>query len=594
MLIKQLRFAELLWLWNYMRQHPLMTFITIVGSVIEIILFSLPAIYTAVIVDLFLRSAPFSEIIFWLALMLFTALLDSLVFFIVASINEILAHRMTTDMTADLFETLQNRPLYYHDTLQIGDVMARATGDTRIINIGLSPAFRVFWQVIVAIITFLIVLFSINYQLTLVFLFFAPIYIITLFKYGATLAPLSQKVQEAFGDLSILTAESIKVVRELKSNNAERTFFDKFTHYANLHAFNVSFLERRAAYYLPGFLMALILAVTTFIGIIFMMQGSLTLSELVAFTGLITILLSISTRLKTITESIAKTIAASKRIMEMLYDDITPELTGTKDFTGEETTITFHDVSFSYNNHRERAIDNVSVTINHGETVAIIGGPGSGKTTFNKLILKLYHPTSGKITIGGKNIETYSQDSIRKKISSIEQDIFLFYDTVAANISFGNPSATKEEIIEAAKLAEAHDFISELEQGYDTEIGERGVRLSGGQKQRIAIARALVMNPAILIMDDASSALDAETEYKIQQAIRTILKTRTSIITTHRLSIISEVDRVLLFDKGKIIADGPHDVLLRSSPEYRKLFEVYFEIPQLTHIIDKGDFHEFS
>lgn len=572
---------ELKWVWQYLWKYPLMSTITIVFSVIEIVLFSMPSLYIAKIVDLFLTNSPQSEVLIWLGYMLGTSILQSGVFYLVASINEILAHRVTTDMTADLFTSLQERPLYYHDQVRIGDVMARATGDTRTINIGLSPAFRILWQIFAAFIFIASVLVNISWKLTMILIIAAPLFLFAVYRYGIRLEPLNKQVQDRFGDLSIYTAESIAGIRELKSYSSEDMVNEKFTNISKHHASAIKKEASTAAIYIPGIIMAVTLALTTLFGVYLILQGELSISGLVAFTGLLSMLLFIARRIGWVAQFAARTNAAARRLRNMLFVDIEPIEEGTKIFTGKDTTIEFDGVWFSYMNNGVWALKGVNVTINHGETIAIVGGPGAGKSTINKMILHLYEPNKGEVRIGGDPLYNYTNESIRKSISSIEQDIFLFSESIRKNIAFGKPSISDEEIIKAAKIAKAHEFIMETENGYDTQIGERGVRLSGGQKQRIAIARALIMDPAILIMDDASSALDAETEMKIQEAISGVLKTRTSIITTHRLSIIAEADRVLLLEKGRIIADGSHERLIKTEPEYRKLFEGHYHLPPM-------------
>ncbi len=244
-------------------------------------------------------------------------------------------------------------------------------------------------------------------------------------------------------------------------------------------------------------------------------------------------------------------------------------------------TLEFKNVSFHYDNSEQNVLEEVSFLIRENETFAIVGGPGSGKTTLTKLIQRLYLPTNGEILVGGHPITQFTNESLRKTISTVEQDIFLFNDSITENIRFGNPNASEDDVIDAAKYAEAHEFIKEMPDKYYTLIGERGVRLSGGQAQRISIARALLMNPKILIMDDAAAALDAKTEIKIQKAITEILKTRTTIITTHRLAIISRADVVIILDKGKIVGIGSHEKLIRTNMFYRRLFEQHFELPPL-------------
>ena len=236
------------------------------------------------------------------------------------------------------------------------------------------------------------------------------------------------------------------------------------------------------------------------------------------------------------------------------------------------SSVEFDHVWFKYEGRDEWALQDVSFRIDAGETAVFVGAPGSGKSTINKLILRLYRPVKGSIMVGGRDVFEYENNSYRKYISAIEQEVFLFSETIDENLKFGFPDATEEVIRTSIQMAQAEKFINTFPKKLQTEIGERGVKLSGGEKQRLAIARALLMNPSVLLMDDASSALDAKTELEIQEAIENILRTRTSIITTHRLSIISRATKVVLINDGRIVAIGTHIELLEKQPEYRRLF----------------------
>ncbi len=572
---------DLSWIWKYLKKYPLMTYTTIFGSMIEIILFSMPSLFVAKIVDLYLKEAESSEIYSWLGLMLIIALIQVLVFYFIATVNEFLAHRVTTDMTADLFETLQNRPMHYHDQKKIGDIMARATGDTRVINIGLSPAIRVLGQVFTAFIFAVAVLLMVNIQLSLILIFSFPIFIYSFVRYGKNLEPKSLLVQERFGELNIYTSESFTNVRDIKSYNIENQTINSFTKLSKSHASQIRHFGVSAAYYYPGLVIAIVLASTSIFGVAFLINGNLEIAEFILFVGLISHLGWLSQNLQFVSEFAARTGASAMRLRTVIDEDVANLQYGNSEFDPSDTKIEFQNVSFSYNKNSHKALDDVSVTINSGETVAIVGGPGSGKSTFIKLILRLYNPDNGFIRVGEELITGYSNESLREQIAVIEQEIFLFSNSIKWNVEFGREGVNIEEVYEVAKLAHAHDFIEDLPEKYETQIGEKGVRLSGGQKQRVAIARALLMNPSILIMDDASSALDSETEYKIQQAIRNVLKTRTSLIITHRLSLIAEANNVLVFHKGQIVAYGPHKVLIRTSEEYRSIFKDHYELPML-------------
>jgi ABC-type multidrug transport system fused ATPase/permease subunit len=306
------------------------------------------------------------------------------------------------------------------------------------------------------------------------------------------------------------------------------------------------------------------------------------LREVMVISGYVLMMAGLSEELDWAMSFIVRALAAAKRLYKIIYDEDKGEFNeGSDNLDNKSSTLEFRNVSFQYEGTNSNVLEDISFTISENETLAIVGGPGSGKSTLTKLIQRLYLPSKGVILIGGLPIIEYSNQSLRQRIATVEQDIFLFNASVKENIKFGKPEATDEEVIAAANYAEAYDFIMEMPQQFDTLIGERGVRLSGGQAQRISIARALLMNPKILIMDDAAAALDAKTEIKIQKAITEILKTRTTIITTHRLAIISKADKVIILERGKLVGIGSHEHLIRTNPFYRRLFEHHYELPPL-------------
>ena len=323
------------------------------------------------------------------------------------------------------------------------------------------------------------------------------------------------------------------------------------------------------------------------LGILWMSQGSLSIANFAGAFSAVLMFRFLSEAFNwAFTEFVAAS-AASRRLYKIIFED-KEELVSENSvinpldtFDQENMKIEFKDVGFRYDNSDQKyVLKNLNFTINPNETVVLIGPPGSGKSSINKLLLRLYKPTEGEILVGEKNIFDYDS-SYQDNISAIEQNPFLFSDTIEFNVKFGKPSASREEIEQTLNIAQAQ-FVFSLPDKLQTEIGDRGVKLSGGEKQRLAIARALLLNPKILIMDDASSALDAQTEMKIQESISSVLKERTSIITTHRLSVIAKADNIILLEHGEIVAQGTHKKLITTSIPYRKLFEKQYELPPLT------------
>ncbi|MCK5045253.1 MAG: ATP-binding cassette domain-containing protein, partial [Candidatus Heimdallarchaeota archaeon] len=274
----------------------------------------------------------------------------------------------------------------------------------------------------------------------------------------------------------------------------------------------------------------------------------------------------------------------AKRIYDMkVREEYVPNPEKPLEWEEKKGAINFENVSFSYNGEssKRKALKGIDFIVPGGANVAIIGNPGSGKSTLIKLLMRLYDPTEGAVYVDGIDIREIELSNLRDNIGVIEQEVFLFSKTIQENIAFGKPSATLEEIKTAAKLAQAHDFILSFEDGYNTIVGERGVTLSGGQKQRIAIARALLVNPAILVLDDASSAIDAETERRIQTAIANVLKNRTTFIITHRLATIKNADLIIVLRDGIIMDSGTHTDLIQRNIDYRRLFEKFSELPPM-------------
>lgn len=301
--------------------------------------------------------------------------------------------------------------------------------------------------------------------------------------------------------------------------------------------------------------------------------GTLTLGEVVTFMGLFGVL-RFPTFISIFSFNLVQMgIASARRILELLNDETDLDENEAGHQAPIQGQVTFDQVSFGYNG--EPVLQEISFSVEPGQTVAIVGQTGSGKTTLTRLINRIFDAGNGRILVDGHDVREWSLESLRSQISTIEQDVFLFSRTLAENIAFGVPDATQEEIEQAAKEAQAHDFILSFNEGYNTEVGERGVTLSGGQRQRIAIARAFLTNPRILILDDSTSAIDSATEDQIQQAMRRISRQRTTFLITHRLSQIRWADKIVVLSNGRLTDQGTHEELLARSPAYQRIFARY-------------------
>ncbi len=479
-------------------------------------------------------------------------------------------------------QTLQKRSLTYHDGKDVGEIMARATNDTRAVNMALSPGIRMIIAVVVIWTVGLAVVYSIEPVLSVVAIVVFILLVLSTAHYSRRVAPLSTRVLEELSGISQITNDSVNGIRDLKSYSSEGWFNKKFAKQTIIHAVAKEREGKLGAWFYPDLIVRIFVITTIAYGLLLTYQGNLSIRDLVLLTTILAMVGGMSEEMNWVAFIIVGGFASTTRLHSfMIEEDIGDFKDGTKEFHNQPASIEFKNVTFRYKPELIPALINVSFRVEDSETVAIVGSPGSGKSTLTKLIQRLYVPQKGNVFLDEIKINEYSNKSLREHISTVEQDVFLFDDTILENIRFGKPLATLEEVKNAAMLAQAHDFIAEFEDGYVTLIGENGVRLSGGQAQRIAIARALLMNPDILIFDDGASALDAQTETKIQNAIIEILKTRTTIITTHRLAIIAKAHKIIIMDKGKIVGWGAHRDLIRSNRHYRQLFKRHYELPPL-------------
>ncbi|MBD3189578.1 MAG: ATP-binding cassette domain-containing protein [Candidatus Heimdallarchaeota archaeon] len=498
--------------------------------------------------------------------------------------NEVIAHKVTKNVTEEFYDKMLEKSQEFFDRIKVGDVMARATYDTRQMNIFIAPGLKFLFEAFFTVVFSVSLMIWISPKLTLLLVGGLPFYIVTIWDYNRKLRPISKAQMEQNSLLNSILQESIsgiRVIRAFVKEEEEIEEFDEETE--KLREINTKRGKISAKYY--AIVITIIMIAVSFLwGSFEVSQGNLTLGNLVSF-----VMLMMTLRMPTWQFGWAITqfqigMAASKRIYEMKErEEYVPSPIRPKPWTDQQGAVRFEGVSFSYNgkSSRRQALQNITFEVPSGETVAIIGNPGSGKSTLIKLLMRLYDPTEGAIYVDGTNIREMKISDLRDNIGAIEQDVFLFSKTIRENIAFGKPGATQEEIEHVAKLAQAHNFITEFENGYETVVGERGVTLSGGQKQRVAIARALLVDPTILILDDASSAIDAETEREIQTAIANVLKNRTTFIITHRLATIKNADLIIVLRDGLLMDCGTHSGLIQRNLDYRRLFERFSKLPPM-------------
>ena len=571
------------WLYGYMRKYPFKLYFILIMAILEPIAYLIPIFISADIIGILIEGGGWIEVWDLFKILIPISIAQVLLFFLTSFINEILAHRVSTDMTADLFNELQGRSLSYHDSKDVGDIMARASNDTRTINMGISPGLRILiayisiWFVGLYVIIILLPSFTIllNVISFLLFLFLT-------FKYGKSIEPLSTKALNKLSEVSSITNDSLVGIRDIKIFTAEKILERKFIKKTTKESEIKEREGKLGAWFYPNLIVRLYTIFMIGYSLFLTVEGILSIRDFVLIVTLMSTVLGMADELNWVSFLSVGTIAAANRLCEYIdeqdhynYDD------GNIKIDQLIPNIKFENVNFSYPSSNQLILNDISFEIKENETLAIVGGPGSGKSTLTKLIQRLYIPNSGRITIGGRNIKDLDNSEFRKFIATVEQEIFLFNDTIYENMKFGKIDAKLDDIMKIAKIAQAEEFIEKLPLGYDTILGENGVKISGGQAQRIAIARALILNPSILIIDDGASALDAKTEKLIQDAIKDILKTRTTLITTHRLAIIAEADKILILDKGQLVGFGSHEELIHNNDYYRNLFEEHYELPEI-------------
>ncbi|MBN1216707.1 MAG: ABC transporter ATP-binding protein [Candidatus Lokiarchaeota archaeon] len=495
-------------------------------------------------------------------------------------LREVIAQRIERDTRKEFYLNLLGKSQSFHDQQKIGDLMARTTNDVRMLNYLISPALSLIIESFTSLIIPLgyIVIFY-PPELVIIPLIFIFTFIVALRDYIKKIGPITEKLRGDFGEMNIVLNESISGITLIKSTVQEAR--EKHKYLMTIKGYRDAFVEQGKvqAKYVPILLLALMNTVSLAHAIILFLNNSMTIGQIIGYLGLLSEF-RFPTFISFFVFAIIKLAGAgAKRLLELMNKktEIDENLEGeSRKIIGN---IEFENVSFYYPGFKNRVLQNISFKIKQGQTLAIVGTTGSGKTTLTKLITRLYDVSEGRILIDNIDIRKYILKSLRSQVSYIEQDVFLFSNSIIDNISFGK-KASFEEVRNAAILAQAHDFISSLPKSYDSEIGERGIQLSGGERQRIALARAFLVNPRILILDDSTSAIDSKTEDEIQKAINKIEENRTTIIITHRLSQIRWADLIIVLKSGKVVAQGTHEYLIENSPEYRKIFIKKFDLEE--------------
>jgi ABC-type multidrug transport system fused ATPase/permease subunit len=500
--------------------------------------------------------------------------------FALTVVRRLVAGRVSLGVELDLrnrmYEHLLSLELGFFDRQQTGQLMSRATVDLQLVRFFLGYGLIYMLQSALTILLAAGAMIAVQPELAAISLIPVPIVVFVAARYGRRSRPALQELQQRIGELTADVEENIGGVRVVKSFAREDRQLERFRGRAGRVFDQAMVTTRMQAFYNPfiGFLPQAGLAAILFFGGRQVIDGRLTIGEFSAFYAYLLLLLSPMRTLGIMLSLAQRATAAGARVYQIL--DREPRVTSAPDAPAlppGSGHVELRDVSLRYEGSRREALRDVSLDIPAGTTVALVGATGSGKTTLVQLIPRLYDVTDGALLVDGADVRNVDAASLRSQIAVVNDDPFLFSATVAENIAYARADASGEEIELAARRAQAHDFIERLPDGYDTRVGERGLTLSGGQRQRVAIARAFLADPRILILDDATSSVDASTEQRIKQALREVMAGRTTFVIAHRLSTISLADTIVVLEDGEVIAAGGHDDLLEQSELYREIVE---------------------
>ena len=521
------------------------------------------------------RLAAERALLWAIGLTLLFAVIRGLFAFAQSYMAEKVSQEMAFDFRNELFAKIQHLSFSYHDRNQTGQLMIRATDDVEKVRVFIGQGLLLALQALVLLVGALILLGVTNWSLTLHVLPILPIALILFMLFGAISQPLFGKVQAKLSALNTILQENLAGIKVVKAFAREAMEQERFSRAADDLMQQQITLARIFSFLFPFiFLIAnLGQVVVIYFGGNQVIGNTLTIGEWQKF-GLYLILVFFPLgQLGFIISQMSQASASATRIFEILdaKNDVTdkPNAQPLPPIQGQ---VLFQDVTFRYFSSSDPVLSNVTLEAKPGETIALLGATGSGKTTIINLIPRFYDVSAGKVLIDGHDIRDVQLDSLRRQIGIVLQETNLFTGTIRDNIAFGRPEATDEEIIAAAKAAAAHEFISSFPEGYNTSVGERGATLSGGQKQRVAIARALLLDPRILILDDSTSSVDVATEVHIQRALDRLMKGRTSFVIAQRISTVLNADQILVLDKGQIVARGKHADLLETNSLYAEIY----------------------
>ncbi|MBP7787064.1 MAG: ABC transporter ATP-binding protein [Longilinea sp.] len=489
------------------------------------------------------------------------------------TMSEVASQNVAFDLRNEIQKKLTSLSFSFHDQSEAGELLSRAVQDVERIRFLTGRAtVRILEGALLLVVT-AIVMLVMDYRLALLVLATMPLLVYRALYFGSRFRPLSQLVQKQLAVLTTAVEQNLRGTREVKAYVQEDAEIERFGR-ENARWFDLS--ARSAQMQAVNLPLLFLIANLGYVAIILyggrqVIQGQITIGEIIAFITYVGQLIEPVRRLGMIIPAVAIAGSAAERIFDIL--DTVSEVRdepGAVSIGQIQGRVEFEHVSFSYG--RKKVLNDINFRVEAGQTIALLGSTGSGKSTIISLVPRFYDPSEGRVLVDGTDVRKVTLHSLRSQIGIVMQDTTLFAGTIRENITFGNEQASEEEIIRAARAAQAHEFIIQSAQGYDTRVGERGVTLSGGQRQRLAIARALLMDPRILILDDATASVDAETEHLIQLAFQNLVRGRTTFVIAHRLSTVRNADQIIVMDKGRIQAMGTHETLLTSSRLYVEIY----------------------
>ena len=513
------------------------------------------------------------------AVYLLLRVIDTAAYYYMQSIGHVMGSRIESDLRRDLFSHYQELSNDFYDNTKIGQLMSRITTDLNDITEFAHHMPEELLIVVLKVVVAFVILCGSSVLLTVIIFAVLPLMVYFSNKFARKMRASFKASRHELGELNSQVEDSLSGIRVVKSFANEELEKEKFAERNNI------FLRIKKGMYhnMAGFhsvtrlfdgVMYILVVV---LGAVFMIHGKISAPDFVAYLLYVQTLLTSIRRFVEFTEQLQRGMTSFERFDEVMHEPVTiQEKPDALELDGVRGEIEFDDVSFAYESTREQVLTNISLTVRPGESVALVGPSGSGKTTLCSLIPRFYDVTSGAIRIDGHDVRDFTLKSLRSHIGVVQQDVYMFSGTVLNNIEYGKPGASREEIIRAAKLAGAHEFISELENGYDTYVGEHGLKLSGGQKQRISIARVFLKTPPILILDEATSALDNESERLVQQSLEKLMHGRTTFTIAHRLTTIRSADKILVLTDEGIVEQGSHaELMAREDGVYHRLYQLY-------------------